>query len=431
MRYNSGVRQAGIYIHIPFCERKCTYCNFNTTDFFEGLAARYVGAVKEEIIWWGRRLEEQQPVSAGSAANRIKVDTIYFGGGTPSIVEAEQLASLVEACRAAFEVSRDAEVTIEINPATLERSKLEAWLGAGINRASVGVQSFIDRELVSLSRTHTAETARRTVAVLREGGFNNVSLDLIAGLPDQTLEDWESNLREALELRPEHLSLYLLEVKAGTQLFSQIKRGQRPAPDDDLAAEMYRSMCEAAQGSGYEHYEISNFALFSGATGQVRATADEISCFGEPRSSKAGKNSRALAEAGLLRSKHNLKYWTGAPFYGMGCGAHSYDGRARWVNTFKTEHYIEKVALSGHAMGERHELSADERAGDALFMGLRLREGIDLADFRAEYEMDVLKRYAGEFPALLSSGLIELNEGRLMLTDAGRLLSNEVFVHFV
>ena len=171
MGYNPGVRQAGIYIHIPFCERKCTYCNFNTTDFFEGLAARYVGAVKEEIIWWGRRLEEQQPVSAGSAANRIKVDTIYFGGGTPSIVEAEQLASLIEACRAAFEVSHDAEVTIEINPATLERSKLKAWLSAGINRASVGVQSFIDRELVSLSRTHTAETARRTVAVLREGGF--------------------------------------------------------------------------------------------------------------------------------------------------------------------------------------------------------------------------------------------------------------------
>jgi oxygen-independent coproporphyrinogen-3 oxidase len=431
MRYNSGVRQAGIYIHIPFCERKCTYCNFNTTDFFEGLAARYVGAVKEEIVWWGRRLEEQQPVSAGSAANRIKVDTIYFGGGTPSIVEAEQLASLVEACRGAFEVSRDAEITIEINPATLERSKLEMWLSAGINRASVGVQSFIDRELVSLSRTHTAETARGTVAVLREGGFNNVSLDLIAGLPDQTLEDWESNLREALELRPEHLSLYLLEVKEGTQLFSQIKRGQRPAPDDDLAAEMYRSMCEAAQGSGYEHYEISNFALFSGATDRFRETAEETSCFGEPQSAKPGKNPCALAEAGLLRSKHNLKYWTGAPFYGMGCGAHSYDGRARWVNTFKTEHYIEKVALSGHAIGERHELSADERAADALFMGLRLREGIDLADFRAEYEMDVLKRYAGEFPALLSSGLIELNEGRLMLTDAGRLLSNEVFVHFV
>lgn len=430
MGYNSGVRQAGIYIHIPFCERKCTYCNFNTTDFFEGLAARYVDAVKEEIIWWGRRLEEQKTVSAGTAANRIEVDTIYFGGGTPSIVEAEQLASLVEACRAAFEVNRDAEVTIEINPSTLNRPKLEAWLGGGINRASVGVQSFINRELVSLSRTHTAETARRTIDALREAGFNNVSLDLIAGLPDQTLKDWESNLRDALELRPEHLSLYLLEVKEGTQLFSQIKRGQRPAPDDDLAAEMYRLMCEATRGSGYEHYEISNFALLSGAADPCW-TAEASSCLGEPQSTKAGKNTSAPGEAGLLRSKHNLKYWTGAPFYGMGCGAHSYDGRARWVNTFKTEHYIEKVTLSGHAIGERHELSADERAADALFMGLRLRQGIDLADFRAEYEVDVLKRYAEEFPALLSSGLIELNEGRLMLTEAGRLLSNEVFVHFV
>jgi putative oxygen-independent coproporphyrinogen III oxidase len=434
MSYNAGVQQAGVYIHIPFCERKCTYCNFNTTDFFEGLAARYVNAVKDEIAWWGRNVADQEKTHAGNADNRTPSDTIYFGGGTPSLIEAEQIASLIEASRNAFYVSADAEVTIEINPATLARPKLEAWLNAGINRASVGVQSFIDRELVSLSRTHNAAAARRTIDLLREAGFDNISLDLIAGLPEQTLRDWESNLRQALELRPEHMSLYLLEVKEGTQLFSQIKRGQRPAPDDDLAAEMYRLTCEAARASGYEQYEISNFALLgepavaardavAGSAGVPPASTDSAMLL-----KTCGRDARVSSS---LRSKHNLKYWTGATFYGMGCGAHSYDGRARWMNTLKTEDYIEQVASSGHAIGERRALGSEERASDALFMGLRLSEGIDLDEFRAEYEVDLLERYAGEFPELFDARLIELNDGRLMLTEAGRLMSNEVFVHFV
>lgn len=428
MGYNAGVQQAGIYIHIPFCERKCTYCNFNTTDFFDGLAARYVDAVKDEIAWWGRNCAEQEKARAGTAGNRTWSDTIYFGGGTPSMIEAEQIASLVEASRDAFCVSADAEITIEVNPATLARTKLETWLDAGVNRASVGVQSFIDRELVSLSRTHNADAARRTIDLLREAGFDNISLDLIAGLPEQTLKDWESNLREAFDLRPEHMSLYLLEVKEGTQLFSQIKRGHRPAPDDDLAAEMYRLTCEAARASGYEQYEISNFALFRDASGhRPGAESEKIPAALEPPA-VASKDGRV---PGSLRSKHNLKYWTGATFYGMGCGAHSYDGRARWMNTLKTEDYIEQVASSGHAIGERRELGSEERASDALFMGLRLSEGIDLDEFRAEYEVDVLERYKGEFPELFDARLIELNDGRLMLTEAGRLMSNEVFVHFV
>ncbi|HXG68934.1 MAG TPA: coproporphyrinogen-III oxidase family protein, partial [Blastocatellia bacterium] len=232
---------AGIYIHIPFCERKCTYCNFNTTDYIASLSGDYVGAVAQEIAHYG------------AVYDRAAVDTIYFGGGTPSIVEAHYLAALIEACRAAFAVAADAEITIEINPATISRRKMEEWLAAGINRASVGVQSFIDRELVALSRTHTADDARRTVEALREAGFRNLSLDLIAGLPEQSAADWEFNLRQALEMRPEHLSLYLLEIKEGTQLFGQIKRGLRPRPDDDLAAEMYRMICDAARVSGYEH----------------------------------------------------------------------------------------------------------------------------------------------------------------------------------
>ena len=386
-------KRAGIYIHIPFCERKCTYCNFNTTDFSGELVERYIPAVVLEIAYWGELLGQPQ---------RVRVDSIFFGGGTPSIVESHQLASLITACRAAFDVDADSEVTIEINPASFSRAKVDGWLSAGINRASVGVQSFIDRELVSLSRTHTSGDARRTLDLLREAGFENISLDLIAGLPEQSLKDWEFNLRQALAIRPEHLSLYLLEVKDGTQLSGQIKRGLRPRPDDDLTAEMYRMICDATGKAGYEHYEISNFArVFEG---------EQVSS---------------------LRSKHNLKYWTGAPFYGVGCGAHSYDGRSRWVNALKTETYIESVVSNGHAIAERHELNEKDRAAEALFMGLRLKEGISLDEFQFEYGVDVIERFGTDLPRLADAGLIEQDGGRLTLTPAGRLLSNEVFVSFV
>lgn len=390
-------RRAGIYIHIPFCERKCTYCNFNTTDFFESLAARYIEAIAREVSYWGEGLERE-------SGKRVQVDTIFFGGGTPSIVEAEQLALLTRRCSEAFEVSPDSEVTIEINPATFSREKVQQWLDAGINRASVGVQSFIDRELVSLSRTHTSDDARRTIALLGEAGLNNISLDLIAGLPEQSLEDWEYNLHEALRVRPEHLSLYLLEVKEGTQLHGQIKRGARPRPDDDLAAEMYRMICDATEAAGYEQYEISNFALFDKSN---------------------------VSKPSPFRSAHNLKYWTDAPFYGVGCGAHSYDGQARWVNVLQTEAYIEQVNSTGHAIRERNTLSATDRAAEALFMGLRLSEGINLNAFQSEYGIDVVERYADDLPRLAHAGLVKFDEGRLVLTPAGRLLSNEVFVSFV
>jgi putative oxygen-independent coproporphyrinogen III oxidase len=391
-------RQAGIYIHIPFCERKCTYCNFNTTDYFEELAGRYISASSHEIAYWGEDYSKQ-------SGARARVDTIFFGGGTPSIVDARQLEELVRSCRAAFDVERDAEITIEINPASFSRKKVDGWLKAGISRASVGVQSFIDRELVSLSRTHTADDARNTFDLLREAGFKNISLDLIAGLPEQTLADWELNLRNALALQPDHLSLYLLEVKDGTQLFSQIKRGQRPPPDDDLAAEMYRMICDMTQAGGYDHYEISNFARV---------------VEGDP-----------AYPASSLRSKHNVKYWTGAPFYGIGCGAHSYDGIARWVNVLKTETYIDRILDTGNAIADRNELSETDRAAEALFMGLRLREGIKLSEFRLEYGVDVIERYGHELPRLRDAGLIELGGGCLALTATGRLLSNEVFVSFV
>ncbi len=397
------IQTAGLYIHIPFCERKCTYCNFNTTDFFADLAARYIEAVVQEIHYWGATLSDEKNRLRDThnfTGDQLAVDTIFFGGGTPSLVEAEQLARLIEACRTSFAVSPDAEVTIEINPATFSRQKIEGWRAGGINRASVGAQSFINAELIALSRTHDRNQVHQTLEALREAGFQNLSLDLIAGLPAQTKEDWTFNLRQALEIRPEHLSLYLLEVKESTQLYAQIQRGLRPPPDDDLAGEMYDIMSRATQDAGYEHYEISNFALLSDL----------------PKS---------------YRAQHNVKYWTAAPFYGIGCGAHSFNGRARWVNTLKTESYIEQVRQSGHAVDERRQLSIEEVAAEAIFMGLRLAEGISLEAFRADYDLDICLRYGDELKRLADAGLIQIENQRLRLSEKGRLLSNEVFMTFI
>jgi oxygen-independent coproporphyrinogen-3 oxidase len=433
--YNSHViGLPGIYIHIPFCERKCTYCNFNTTDFFEDLAEKYVNAVSQEIRYWGRRLagsltnqragtsfrQTAGPAPAGVSATsevesttkacvlsdgrpRIKIDSIYFGGGTPSIIAAELIARLISTCRESFEVEPAAEITIEINPGSFAPSKVETWLAAGVNRASIGAQSFINGELESLSRTHSAEDVIETVDLLRRLGFSNISLDLIAGLPGQTRRDWEFNLDQALRLGPEHLSLYLLEIKEGTQLYAQLRRGSRPSPDEDEAARMYEITCGRAHEAGYLQYEISNF------------------CAGGP-GSKAKKD---------FRSKHNLKYWTGAAFYGMGCGAHSYDGRSRWFNSLRTETYIEQVAISGHAVAEWRDLTPEERASEALFMGLRLSEGIDLNQFSSQYGYDPLQRFGAELPRLREAGLIDISPDRIALTDSGRLLSNEVFVALI
>jgi oxygen-independent coproporphyrinogen-3 oxidase len=415
------VTPIGIYIHIPFCERKCSYCNFNTTDFNEAISNPYVEAVQLEIAYWGRHQSKLDMTLNTESVDPVEADSIFVGGGTPSMLAPSQLGEIIRSCRDAFDIVQDAEITIEINPSSCLDSKPEGWLEAGINRASVGVQSFLDRDLAPLGRTHSPDDARTTMRKLRRSGFDNLSLDLIAGLPEQSVGDWEFNLREALALEPEHLSLYLLEVKEGTILSSQINRGQRPAPDDDAAAEMYTMICERTLEAGYEHYEISNFAIDRRGRG---STQDACA----PR---GGREKGEAHSTSPYRSRHNMKYWTGVPFVGIGCGAHSYDGSARWSNIKKTESYIGSVTGSGQAIAERRELSDSDRAAEALFMGLRLIEGVDLDQFRAAYGLDVAAVYKGDLARLEEDGLIELEGSCLRLTASGLLMSNEVFQVFV
>ena len=379
------MNRAGIYIHIPFCRARCSYCDFATGAYSGPLAERYVHALAEEIRAFPAHESEAD-----------EADTLYFGGGTPSLLSPTQVAHILEAVRDRFTVRTDAEVTMEMNPGTVSPGILREFQILGINRASFGAQTFDDRELRQLGRTHNAQDVRQTIAFLRQAGFRNISFDLIAGLPRQTLKAWQRNLDEALKLRPEHLSLYLLEVHEGTPLADQIKRGRLPQPDDDLAAEMYRLMLDKASAAGYEHYEISNLTLPG------------------------------------FESRHNSKYWLGHPVYGFGCSAHSFDGaRRRWANERDAVRYTELVEAGSTPVVETFELSEHDARAEAVFLGLRLLRGLDLREHQSRFGVDLRQERADDLARLREAGLIELTNDQLKLTRTGALLSNEVFAAFV
>ncbi len=348
------------------------------------LAERYVASVVKEIASWR---EVDQPET---------VDTIYFGGGTPSLLSPAQLEALMEAVRTRFDVSPNAEVTMEMNPGTVTPETLMAFKELGTNRASFGAQTFDDRELARLGRSHSADDTRRTFSLLREAGFDNVSFDLIAGLPGQTLSGWKRNLDEAFALGAEHLSFYLLEVHEGTPLAAHIRTGLQPSPDEDLAAEMYRVMLVRAAEAGYEHYEISNLCLPG------------------------------------FESRHNTKYWTGAPYYGLGCSAHSFDGESRrWANERDLSKYVALVEHNGSPLVEDRTLSEDDRRAEAVFLGMRMMAGVRTGEFKELFGVDLRAAHADDLRNFQQAGLIEFDGDLLKLTRAGALLSNEVFAAFV
>ena len=381
--------QAGLYIHIPFCRSRCSYCDFATGLYESGLAERYVSALVAEI----HNAFVAEIHSSGAAGARV--DTIYFGGGTPSLLDPSQLEKILLALHDKFDVDPASEITLEINPGSVTLEKLREFHSLGINRASFGAQTFDDRELAKLGRSHTAADTRRTFHDLRAAGFHNVSFDLIAGLPGQTLDGWQRNVDEALELQPEHLSFYLLEVHSGTPLAQHIERGLQPVPDEDLAAVMYQQMLERAGQAGYEHYEISN-----------------------------------LCRPGF-ESRHNTKYWTGEAYFGFGCSAHSYDGtRQRWCNHRDVLEYVRLVEKGFSPISEKQILTESDTRAEALFLGLRLMRGVNLQQYRESFGVDLLAEHAIELERFKAAGLIELNED-LRLTRNGALLSNEVFSAFV
>jgi oxygen-independent coproporphyrinogen-3 oxidase len=370
----------GLYLHIPFCASICHYCNFNRGLLDEALKPRYVRALEAEI----RRVGDGAPA-----------DTIFFGGGTPSLLEPAEVARLIGACRDAFDMTPDAEITLETNPETVTLDRMRAFRDAGVNRVSLGVQSLNDDELRRLGRTHDAARARRACADTRAAGFDNVSLDLMMWLPEQTMASWQSTVEGLVALDPDHGSLYLLELYPNAPLREAMARANWSLAPDDDAADMYLWAMARLEDAGYRQYEISNVA-------------------------RPGRESR-----------HNLKYWTDGGWVGFGCGAHSTRGADRWKNVAATGDYIRRVEAGESPEAERRTRPPGEQLEDALFTGLRLTAGLDTAAIAGQYDVNIWERYEAGLAPHVTAGHLVRDGARLRLTRPGMLVANDVMAVFV
>jgi putative oxygen-independent coproporphyrinogen III oxidase len=370
----------GLYLHIPFCSHICNYCNFNRGLFESDLKRRYVDALETEIR------------SAGDGAD---ADTIFFGGGTPSLLEPEEVGRLIAACRASFAISSDAEVTLETNPETVSAERMRGFHDAGVSRVSLGVQSLHDAELKRLGRQHSARRAADALAQVREGGIGNTSLDLMLWLPEQTLADWQATVDGLIALGPDHASLYMLELYPNAPLREEMARARWSLAPDDDAADMYLWALDRLGSAGYSQYEISNVA-------------------------RPGRQSR-----------HNLKYWEDGAWLGFGCGAHSTRGTRRWKNVAPTSDYVARMAAGEAPVAESRERPPDECLGDALFTGLRLTAGLDFDEIGARYGVDAWGRYEQALRPQESAGRLIIDGHRVRLTREGMLVANDVMTVFV
>ncbi|HEV2314208.1 MAG TPA: radical SAM family heme chaperone HemW [Candidatus Acidoferrales bacterium] len=378
----ASAKTLGIYVQVPFCQTKCTYCNFHTGVVVRSLYRPYVDAVCREI-------------AQSRALRDVIVDTVYLGGGTPSLLEPTDLARIMDSISLNYSCALE-EVTLEADPETIIADKAAAWLEAGINRVSMGAQSLNDEELRAAGRMHRREDVYRANEILRAAGFRNISMDLIAGLPHQTRATWKSSVGELIALRPEHISIYLLEVDDGSRLGKEIiaggnKYGAAAVPSDDAMADFYESACATLATAGFEHYEISNWSLPGRA------------------------------------SKHNLKYWRRQPYLGFGAGAHSFDGQRRWSNVHDPSAYAAAIAQGRLTIESDEAVTAAQALEEELFLGLRQLAGIDLARIQRDYSADLTSR----INKLLDDGLIERDGDTIRLTAAKLTISNEAFVELL
>ena len=398
-----------LYVHIPFCETKCPYCDFNTYAGIEALMPAYVDALAHEIAGWGKVL--------GNPPLR----SVFFGGGTPSYLPTRDLTRLMHAIRAAFDLRDDAEVTVEANPGDTVRERLQSMRRAGFNRISIGVQSLDDDELRLLGRRHDANQAMQAIAAAREAGFANVSLDLIFGLPRQMVGSWEHTLRQAIALAPDHLSAYALTLEGGTPMEVDVRVGRLAEPDSDVGAEMYRLAQQLLADAGFAQYEISNWAM-------------------------PGR-----------KSTHNLAYWRSDTYLGVGPGAHSYlwanglpalegmgTAGTRFANLKPPRLYVERAkawtpgedhlsaALAAiPTVDDREPLGEATAISDALMMGLRLNAGVSDAAFAARWGRSIAEAVPEPLAECLALGLLEWSGLALRLTERGRPIANEAFQRFV
>src|SRR5271169_4430974 len=398
------MKNLGIYIQVPFCQTRCTYCNFHTGVVSADRFAPYIQAVQRElassrdllraagVLWprgfdWQSLCQTQIPFAT--------VDTVYIGGGTPSLLEPKLLGALLSSIGKSFPCSWE-EVTLEADPETIEIEKIHHWIAVGINRISFGAQSFVDSELKATGRMHRRADIYKAVPLLRDAGLRNISFDLIAGLPKQTNDSWGHSLAETIALSPEHVSIYMMEIDEGSRLGMEViqqgsRYSARDLPSEESMADFYELAQSELKAAGYEQYEISNWA-------------------------KPG-----------FASKHNLKYWRREPYLGFGAGAHSFFGKQRWANLHDAAAYVSAIATGKHAIESVQSVTPDLALEEEFFLGLRQLAGVDLARIEHQYGID-LKEKVGR---LASSGMVEQQGGVLRLAPAKLTVSNEVLVELL
>jgi len=382
---------ASLYLHIPFCEHKCIYCDFysisprESADRNEGLIRRFLDALKGEI-------------SLRSRDERFKAsyETVFFGGGTPSLLSPSAIDGILDALAGSFSIERDAEITLETNPGTVDPQKLKAFRAVGVNRLSLGVQSFYDDDLQFLSRIHSSRQAKESIRVAHQAGFQNVSIDLIFALPSQTRDRWESNLRQAVELNPTHLSCYSLILEPNTPLLRMVESGQVTLLSVEQDAELYEHTIHFLGTQGYEQYEVSNFA-------------------------KPG-----------FKSRHNSNYWNHTNYLGFGPSAHSFWSTAqsgglpkRWWNLADVTGYAERLERGNLPVAGEEELTTERLIEEEVLLGLR-SEGVDAAGFPRKFGRDLIAEHGPKIDALISNGMAIVKDGRIRLTAKGYLVCDEI-----
>lgn len=381
-----------VYIHVPFCTTKCTYCAFNTYTNLENLVQPYTDAVANELV------------SVALSQPNTPVHTIFFGGGTPSLLTPAQFDQILNTIRQHYVLDADAEISLEANPNDITRPYLEALRATGLNRISIGMQSAIESELQMFARRHDNDAVVRAVSAARQAEFTNINLDLIYGIPHQTLTNWEQTLAQAVALQPDHLSLYALGLEEGTPMAAWVDRGRLPEPDDDLAADMYELATEVLARAGYVQYEISNW-------------------------SRPGYECR-----------HNLQYWTNDPYIGVGPGAHGFAGGVRYSVLLSPQRYIKALMDQPlrqdfprtAATDEANVLDRDAEIAETLIMSLRLTQwGVPRAVFAERFGIDLVDLHRDVIDKYVRQGLLEVDELRVRITERGRLLSNMIFRELV
>lgn len=374
---NPATKPKNLYIHIPFCASKCHYCNFISFSGKNEFIASYFAALKAEMKFClGRQAA-------------IGLETIYIGGGTPSVVDTRFYKDIFGLLSELTCISLDAEITMEINPGTVNINYLKEIMDIGINRLSIGVQSFDDKILKSINRIHSSQEAIETVKTAQKAGFENISIDLIYGLPEQTIEGWETTLNKALSLGINHISTYGLKIEEGTEFFRHLPKN---LPDDEVQSQIYLKTIDILENNGFNHYEISNF-------------------------SKKG-----------FESRHNLCYWKNKKYFGFGLSAHGYLDDIRYSNTENLEEYLKDPTKSAF----ENQISAPEKIEEAVFLGMRLTEGINTKEFKLNYGIDIYQKYSKIIEKYIDYGFMTYDSSKnLKLTKHGILLSNSILADFL